>query len=127
MNNAAYKDNTLIVVTEDDTQNGNNGPDHISNTYGVPTVLIASPTYMKQHYVSHVAYTTDNVLPAMERTMQNVHPGVIDPNNNIGLATFPMTTADQGASATPSRTSGSKASPRSRPRPPARRRRATRR
>jgi PKD repeat protein len=95
MNNAAYKDNTLIVVTEDDTQNGNNGPDHISNTYRVPTVVIASPTYMKQHYVSHVAYTTDNVLAAMERTMQNVHPGVIDPNNNIGLATFPMTTADQ--------------------------------
>ncbi|MEA2591251.1 MAG: hypothetical protein QOD62_1082, partial [Actinomycetota bacterium] len=96
MNNASYKDNTLIVVTEDDTQNGNNGPDHLSNTYRVPTVVIASPTYMKQQYVSHVAYTTNNVLAAMERTMQNVHPGVIDPNNNIGLATFPMTTADQG-------------------------------
>src|SRR5260370_19323744 len=31
----------------------------------------------------------------MERVMQNVHPGVIDPKNNIGLATYPMTTADQ--------------------------------
>jgi PKD repeat protein len=50
---------------------------------------------MKQHYVSHVAYTTNNVIAAMERVMQNVHPGVIDPNNTIGLATFPMTTADQ--------------------------------
>src|SRR5205823_6071782 len=28
---------------------------------------------------------------------ENVHPGVIDPNDNIGLATFPMTTADQAA------------------------------
>src|SRR5207249_4526267 len=41
--------------------------------------------------------TTRNVLAAMERVMQTVHPGVIDPNNNIGLATFPMTTADQAA------------------------------
>src|SRR5260370_20341450 len=59
-------------------------------------VVVGSPTYMKQAYVSHVAYATNNVLAAMERVMQNVHPGVIDPNNNIGLATFPMTTADQG-------------------------------
>jgi PKD repeat protein len=95
MNNASYKDNTVIVVTEDDTQNGSNGPDHVSNTYRVPTVIVASPAYMKQGYVSHVAYTTNNVLAAMERVMENVHPGVIDPNNNIGLATFPMTTADQ--------------------------------
>jgi PKD repeat protein len=95
MNNAAYKDNTVIVVTEDDTQNGSNGPDHVSNTYRVPTVIIASPKYMKQGYLTHVAYTTDNVLAAMERVMENVHPGVIDPNNNIGLSTFPMTTADQ--------------------------------
>ncbi len=97
MSNASYKDNTMIVVTEDDTQNGNNGPDHVSNTYRVPTVVIASPTYMKQNYTSHVAYTTNNVLAAMERVMQNVHPGAIDPNDNIGLATFPMTTADQSA------------------------------
>ncbi|MEV7023083.1 PKD domain-containing protein [Kitasatospora sp. NPDC093558] len=96
MNNAAYKDNTVIVVTEDDTQNGSNGPDHVSNTYRVPTVVVASPKYMKQSYVTHVAYTTDNVLAAMERVMENVHPGVIDPNDNIGLSTFPMTTADQG-------------------------------
>jgi PKD repeat protein len=96
MNNASYKDNTMIVVTEDDTQNGNNGPDHVSNTYRVPTVIAASPKYMKQGYLTHVAYTTNNVLAAMERVMENVHPGVIDPNNNIGLSTFPMTTADQG-------------------------------
>ncbi|MFD8080341.1 PKD domain-containing protein, partial [Kitasatospora sp. NPDC059722] len=96
MNNASYKDNTVIVVTEDDTQNGSNGPDHVSNTYRVPTVVVASPTYMKQGYVTHVAYTTDNVLAAMERVMENTHPGIIDPNDNVGLATFPMTTADQG-------------------------------
>ncbi|MGH6656040.1 MAG: PKD domain-containing protein [Actinocrinis sp.] len=97
MSNPTYKDNTLIVVTEDDTQNGNNGPDHVSNTYRVPLVVIGSPTYVKQHHLSHVAYTTSNVLAAMERTMQNVHPGIIDPNDNLGLSTFPMTTADQGA------------------------------
>src|SRR5581483_7749697 len=60
-------------------------------------VVIASPTYMKQHYLSHVAYTTSNVLAAMERVMQNVHAGAIDPNDNLGLSTFPMTTADQAA------------------------------
>jgi PKD repeat protein len=97
MNNASYKDNTLIVVTEDDTQNGNNGPDHVSNTYRVPLVVIGSPTYVKAHYISHVAYTTSNVIAAMERVMQNVHTGIIDPNNNLGLSTFPMTTADQSA------------------------------
>jgi PKD repeat protein len=101
MNNATYKDNTVIVVTEDDTQNGNNGTDHVSNTYRVPTVIVASPKYMKQNYTSHVAYTTNNVLAAMERVMQNVHPGAIDPNDNIGIATFPMTTADQGGLADP--------------------------
>ncbi len=97
MNNATYKDNTVIVVTDDDTQNGNNGPDHVSNTYRVPTVIVASSKYMKQGYISHVAYTTNNVLAAMERTMENVHPGIIDPNDNLGLGTYPMTTADQAA------------------------------
>ncbi|HZR54325.1 MAG TPA: PKD domain-containing protein [Streptosporangiaceae bacterium] len=97
MGNSAYANNTLIIVTEDDTQNGNNGPDHVSNTFRVPLVVIASPTYMKQHYLSHVAYTTSNVLAAMERVMQNVHAGAIDPNDNLGLSTFPMTTADQAA------------------------------
>jgi PKD repeat protein len=97
MSNPSYANNTMIVVTEDDTQNGNNGPDHVSNTYRVPLVVIASPIYMKQHYISHVAYTTSNVLAAMERVMQNVHPGIIDPNDNLGLTTFPMTTSDQAA------------------------------
>ncbi len=101
MSNPSYKDNTLIVITEDDTQNGNNGPDHVSNTFRVPLVVVASPLYMKQHYVSHVAYTTSNVLAAMERVMQNVHPGMIDPNDNLGLTTFPMTTNDQAALADP--------------------------
>jgi PKD repeat protein len=52
---------------------------------------------MKQNYVSHVAYDTNNVIAAMERTLENVSPGIIDPNNNLGRATFPMTTADQSA------------------------------
>ncbi|TDU01924.1 PKD repeat protein [Streptomyces sp. 846.5] len=97
MGNPTYKNNTLIVVTEDDTQNGSNGPDHVSNTYRVPLLVIGSPTYVKQSYVSHVGYTTANVIAAMERTMQNVHSGVIDPNDSLGSSTFPMTTADQSA------------------------------
>jgi PKD repeat protein len=97
LGNAAYKDNTLIVDTLDDTQNGNNGPDHVSNTYRVPLVVMCSATYCKQHYLSHVAYSTSNVVAAIERVVNNVHPGAIDPNNNLGPNTFPMTTADQSA------------------------------
>lgn len=97
MSNPSYRDNTVIIVTEDDTQNGSNGPDHVSNTYRVPLLVIGSPTYVKQHYLSHVAYTTSNVLAAMERVMQNVKAGAIDSNGNIGLTTFPMTTNDQAA------------------------------
>src|SRR5260370_2651981 len=119
MNNASYKNNTLIVVTEDDTQNGNNGPDHVSNTYRVPLVVIGSPTYVKAHYISHVAYTTSSVLAAMERVMNNDHPGIIDPTNNLVLSTFPITTNDQSAPPPPphhSRTPPS--TPRSPPTPP---------
>src|SRR5258708_12087817 len=97
MSNPSYKDNTLIVITEDDTQNGNNGPDHVSNTYRVPLVVVASPLYMKQHYITHVAYTTNNVLAAMERTMENVHPGIISPTASLGLGTYPTPTADHPA------------------------------
>jgi PKD repeat protein len=97
LGNAAYKDNTLIIDTIDDTQNGNNGPDHVSNTYRVPLVVMCSATYCKQHYLSHVAYSTSNVVAAIERVVNNVHPGAIDPNNNLGPNTFPMTTADQAA------------------------------
>jgi PKD repeat protein len=97
MNNASYKNNTVIVITEDDTQNGNNGPDHVSNTYRVPTVIVASPQYMKQGYITHVAYSASNTLAVMERVMENVHPGIISPTDSLGLQTFPMTAADQAA------------------------------
>jgi PKD repeat protein len=97
MGNSAYKDNTLIINTEDDTQNGNNGPDHVSNTFRVPLTVICSAANCKQHYLSHVAYSTSNVVAAIERVVNNVHPGAIDPNDNLGPNTFPMTTADQSA------------------------------
>ena len=97
MGNSKYKNNTVIIVTEDDTQNGANGPDHVSNTYRVPLVVIGSSKYVKQHYLSHVAYSTANVLAAMERVMQNVKPGIINPKDALGLSTFPMTTSDQAA------------------------------
>ena len=63
----------------------------------MPLVVIGPSQYVKQGYLSHVAYTTNNVIAAMERTMENVKSGIIDPNDNIGLATFPMTTNDQAA------------------------------
>lgn len=97
MTNPSYQNNTLIIITEDDTQNGANGADHVSNTFRVPIVVIGSPQYVKHAYLSHVAYTTNNVIAAMERVMENVKPGIIDPNGNLGPSTFPMTTADQGA------------------------------
>jgi PKD repeat protein len=97
LGNTTYKDNTLVIDTIDDTQNGNNGPDHVSNTYRVPLVVMCSATYCRQHYLSHVAYSTSNVVAAIERVVNNVHPGAIDPNNNLGPNTFPMTTADQSA------------------------------
>jgi hypothetical protein len=97
MASRAYRNNTLIVVTEDDTQNGDNGPDHVSNTYRVPLVVIGSPKYVKPHHLSHVAYTTSNVIAAMERVMENVRPGIISRNGSLGRTTFPMTTSDQSA------------------------------
>ncbi len=97
MANPKYQNNTLIIVTEDDTQNGANGADHVSSTYRVPLVVIGSPKYVKQHYLSHVAYTTSNVIAAMERVMENVRAGIIASNDAITKTTFPMTTSDQRA------------------------------
>lgn len=97
LGNSAYANNTLIIDTIDDTQNGNNGPDHVSNTYRVPLVVMCAATYCKQHYLSHVAYSTSNVVAAIERVVNNVHPGAIDPGNNLGPNTFPMTSTDQSA------------------------------
>jgi hypothetical protein len=97
MSSRKYRKNTLIIVTEDDTQNGANGSDHVSNTYRVPLVVIGSPKYVKRNYVSHVAYTTSNVIAAMERVMENVKPGVIRRDGSLHPSTFPMTVADQKA------------------------------
>lgn len=97
MSNPTYNSNTLIIVSEDDTQNGANGSDHVSNTYRVPLVVIGPAQYVKQNYLSHVAYTTSNVIAAMERIMENVKSGIINPGGSLGLSTFPMTTSDQKA------------------------------
>jgi PKD repeat protein len=37
------------------------------------------------------------VIGAVERVINNVHPGIIDPNDDVGPNTFPMTSADQSA------------------------------
>ena len=44
---------------------------------------------MKQNYLSHVAYSTNNVIAAMERVMENVKPGIINPNGALGLVHVP--------------------------------------
>jgi hypothetical protein len=69
----------------------------VSNTYRVPLVVIGSPKYVKSHHLSHVAYTTSNVIAAMERVMENVKPGIISRSGSLGRSTFPMTTSDQKA------------------------------
>ncbi len=89
MNNTQWNQSTVIIVTEDDTQNGDNGPDHVSNTYRVPMVVIANPQYIKTDYISHVAYNTTNVIALAERVVANVDPSILKSSQTDKTA-FPM-------------------------------------
>ncbi len=75
---SAYKDNTVIAVSEDDTQNGANNPDHINNGRRFPFVMVASHNVMKgtKGLVIHQTFNTSNVLAVMERVEMNVNPSV---------------------------------------------------
>ncbi len=89
MNNTQWNQSTVIIVTEDDTQNGDNGPDHISNTYRVPMVVIANPKWIKTNYISHVAYNTTNVIALAERVVANVDPSILK-SSPTDKKSFPM-------------------------------------
>jgi hypothetical protein len=88
-----YRNNTVIAVTEDDTQNGANGPDHISSGRRLPFIMVASHDVMRSGnpdaadcglsasdgscgLVVHQLYNTSNVLAVMERVEMNVNPSV---------------------------------------------------
>ena len=88
-----YANNTVIAISEDDTQNGQNGPDHINNGRRLPFVLVASHRVMRSGasnpascgiaasyghcgLVIHPTYNTSNVLAVMERVEMNVNPSV---------------------------------------------------
>ena len=97
MGNPTYKNNTLIVVTEDDTQNGNNGADHVSQHLPRAAGGHRSPQYVKQHYLSprrvhHQQRDRGDGAHDGERA-----PGRHRPERQHRPTTFPMTTADQAA------------------------------
>jgi len=100
MNNSQWNQSTVIIVTEDDTQNGDNGPDHVSNTYRVPMVVIANPKWIKTNYISHVAYNTTNVIALAERVVANVDPSILKSSQTDKTA-FPMCHNDTIALADP--------------------------
>ena len=118
MNNSAYKSNTVIAVTEDDTQNGQNDMDHVNSGRRFPFVLIAPHTVEKQGgptsacgissaygscaYMVHQTFNTSNVLAVMERVEMNVNPSVfnlggVSPTSNM----FPMVQNDYLAEGNP--------------------------
>ncbi len=109
-----YKDNTVVAISEDDTQNGQNGPDHINSGRRFPFVLVAPPSVMKTGNpnpascgitsgpcgnVVHQTFNTSNVLSVMERVELNVNPGIF--SSSFGKTTFPMATNDQLAEGNP--------------------------
>lgn len=117
MNNTSpYRNNTVIVVAEDETQDGQNGVDHINSGRRDPMVVIASPSVMKTgnpnpsscgipsydlHCGNVVQQTvnTSNVLAVMERVEMNVNPGVF--STSLTKTTFPMEQNDQLAEGNP--------------------------
>lgn len=117
-NNTAYKNNTVIAITEDDTQDGQNDLDHVNSGRRFPFVLVAphsvekrggapstcgiATTYSSCGYVVHETYNTSNVIAAMERVEMNVNPNVfysggIAPTS----AQFPMIENDYLAEGNP--------------------------
>ncbi|MDE1819539.1 MAG: PKD domain-containing protein [Euryarchaeota archaeon] len=114
-NNSAWAKSTVIAVAQDDTQNGQNGGDHINNGRRFPFVLIADPSVMKTGNpnpsscgltsgtcgnIVHQTFNTSNVLAVMERVEMNVNPTSF--SSSIGaITTFPMQQNDQLAEGNP--------------------------
>lgn len=110
-----YKDNTVVAITEDETQDGQNGGDHVNNGRRIPFVLMAPPSVMKTGNpnpascgltsgkcgnIDHTTFNTSNVLAVMERIELNVNHNIWSTTAG-GLSTFPMALNDQLASVDP--------------------------
>ncbi len=113
-NNTAWAKSTVIAISEDDTQNGQNGPDHLNNGRRFPFVLVAPPSVAKTGNpnpascgittgpcgnVVHQTFNTSNVLAVMERVELNVNPGIF--SSSLTKMTFPMQQNDQLAEGNP--------------------------
>ncbi len=117
-NSTTYSKNTVIAITEDDTQNGQNGVDHVNSGRRLPFVMVAphtvektggapstcgiAATYSSCGYVVHQTFNTSNVLAVMERVEMNVNPtsfylGGVAPSKNQ----FPMIQNDYLAEGNP--------------------------
>jgi hypothetical protein len=111
---SAYRNNTVIVIQEDDTQNGQNGPDHVNNGRRIPFVVVAPHPIMRSGGTScgivgespcglvvHPTTNTSNVLAVMERVEMNVDPGIFAFSGYGGATTFPMEENDYLAEGNP--------------------------
>jgi hypothetical protein len=112
-----YRNNTVIAITEDDTQAGQNGRDHINDGRRFPFVLVAPHNVEKQGaatgagcgispglhcgYVVHPTFNTSNVLAVMERVEMNVNPSSFALGPPTGRNTFPMVENDYLAEGNP--------------------------
>jgi PKD repeat protein len=115
---SAYKDNTVIAITEDDTQDGANGDDHVNDGRRLPLVIVAPHDVEKQGaatgtscgisasyhcgYVVHQTFNTSNINAVMERVEMNVNPNVFvtgAPSGNKDV--FPMLQNDYLAEGNP--------------------------
>jgi len=112
-----YRNNTVIAISEDDTQAGQNGRDHINDGRRFPFVLVAPHNVEKQGaatgagcgispglhcgYVVHQTFNTSNVLAVMERVEMNVNPSSFALGPPTGRSTFPMVENDYLAEGNP--------------------------
>jgi hypothetical protein len=112
-----YRNNTVIAISEDDTQAGQNGRDHINDGRRFPFVLVAPHSVEKQGaatgtscgiaaglhcgYVVHQTFNTSNVLAVMERVEMNVNPSSFALGPPTGKSTFPMIENDYLAEGDP--------------------------
>ncbi len=113
-NNTALAKNTVIAISEDDTQDGANGPDSVNSGRRFPFVLVADPSVMKTGNpnpascgittgpcgnIVHQTFNTSNVLAVMERVELNVNPTIFA--SSLTKLTFPMATNDMLAEGNP--------------------------
>ncbi len=118
LNSSTYKTNTVIVITEDDTQDGANGMDHVNSGRRLPFVVVAPHTVLKSGgapstcgiastypscgYVVHQTFNFSNVLAIMERVEMNVDPNVFYTGGVAPTsAQFPMIQNDYLAEGNP--------------------------